>query len=342
MLGLIGLLSALFAGVVADAFSSANQPEDQADPADTSGAADPFAEGYPHVDTSHSSGFLDAEETDGILNSSDAPPQPAVDLSLSGTAQDDILSGDGGADSIWGGDGTDMLTGRDGADLLDGGAGDDALNGGAGDDQLFGGAGHDLLHGDDGDDLLDGGDGNDRLEACEGNDTLLGGAGDDVLIGGGGNDLLDGGAGQDALIGGNDDDRLMGGSGSDTLDGLNGNDEIWGQDTTGDDGILDFLNGGGGNDILHLGAGDYGNGGEGADQFELHDIGPNDPTPQIVDYNPAEDHLILLYDPAQHPDPQLSTQITGTGTTLLLDGIGVADLQGATGLDLSTVELRAA
>ena len=82
---------------MADAFSSANQPEDQADPADTSGAADPFAAGYPHVDTSHSSGFLDAEETDGILNSSDAPPQPAVDLSLSGTAQDDILSGDGGA-----------------------------------------------------------------------------------------------------------------------------------------------------------------------------------------------------------------------------------------------------
>jgi Ca2+-binding RTX toxin-like protein len=338
MLGLIGLLSALFAGVVADAFSSSNQHDDEADAPDAAAPDDPSVTEYISFDATGS----DADgNTDGIINSSDALPEPEADLQLSGGTQDDILSGNGGDDSLWGGDGNDMLSGRDGADLLEGGAGNDALNGGEGADQLFGGTGDDLLHGNTGDDLLNGGAGNDRLEGCEGNDTLLGGAGDDVLIGGGGNDLLQGGTGQDALIGGNDDDRLMGGTGSDTLDGLNGNDEIWGQDATGDDGTLDFLNGGGGNDILHLGAGDYGNGGEGADQFELHDIGPNDPTPQIVDYNPAEDHLILLYDPAQHPDPQLSTQITGTGTTLLLDGIGVADLQGATGLDLSTVELRA-
>lgn len=342
MLGLIGLLSALFAGVVADAFSSSNQPEDAADATDRPEAEDPFVAGYMDFATPVVTQTPDPDPAGGIINSSDAPAEPAVDLALSGTAQDDILSGEGGADSIWGGDGTDMLTGRDGADLLEGGAGNDALTGGAGIDQLFGGLGNDLLHGDEGDDLLDGGSGDDRLEGCEGNDSLSGGDGDDLLFGGGGNDLLQGGDGQDALIGGNEDDRLMGGRGSDTLDGLAGKDEIWGQDSTGDDGTLDFLNGGAGDDILHLGAGDYGNGGEGADQFELHKLGPNDPIPQIVDYNPAEDRLILLYDASLHPDPQLSTQITDSGTTLLLNGIAVANLQGATGLDLTKLELRIA
>ena len=342
MLGLIGLLGALFAGVVADAFSSSSQQEDGASSPDATAPDDPSATEYMTFDTLAATGSDADGDTDGIINSSDAPSEPAVDLSLAGSTLDDILSGNSGDDSIWGGDGNDMLTGRDGDDLLDGGDGNDALNGGAGADQLFGGAGVDLLHGDAGDDLLTGGAGNDRIEACEGNDTLLGGEGDDVLIGGGGNDLLQGGAGQDALIGGDDDDQLIGGIGSDTLDGLNGNDEIWGQDASGDDGTLDFLNGGGGDDILHLGAGDYGNGGEGADQFELHDIGPNDPTPQIVDYNPAEDQLILLYDASLHTEPQLSTQITDAGTTLLLNGVAVANLQGATGLDLSTVDLRAA
>ena len=105
---------------------------------------------------------------------------------------------------------------------------------------------------------------------------------------------------------------------------------------------MDFLNGGAGDDALHLGAGDYGNGGEGADSFTLHDIGPDGPLAQITDFNAAEDHLIVLYDPALHPDPQLSTQTTAAGTTLIVDGISVAYLQDTAELDLSRVELRAA
>ncbi|MGV8950320.1 MAG: calcium-binding protein [Cypionkella sp.] len=279
---------------------------------------------------------------DGLVTSSDTEPAAPEDLWFAGDDSNNILTGEGGDDSLIGNAGDDMLCGHAGDDWLEGGEGADGLNGGEGADLLLGGVGDDTLHGDSGNDSLYGGAGNDRLEGCEGDDSLFGGDGNDTLVAGDGNDALYGEAGADDLIGGHEDDALFGGTGQDNLDGGSGNDTLWGQDDHSDDRTTDFLNGGAGDDVLHLGAGDYGNGGDGADSFALQNIGPDDAPIQIVDFNAAEDHLIVLYDSALHPDPQLTSDTTEAGTTLMLDGVVVANLQSTQLLDLSTVELRAA
>lgn len=86
----------------------------------------------------------------------------------------------------------------------------------------FGGDGDDVLIGGCGNDYLNGGNGNDYLFGRYGNDKLAGEAGQDTMYGGDGNDILNGGTGRD---------RLFGEAGNDTLDG-------------GDDGAVDYLNGG--------------------------------------------------------------------------------------------------
>lgn len=346
MFGLLGLLGALFAGVVAEAFTpNPDTSETDSDaPDDSSEAQDEDSQlgNIFSMLNSASAPSGDDQEDDAFVGSSDDQPASTEPLWLEGDDLNNILAGQAGDDSLFGGAGDDMIAGNAGNDSLSGGDGRDGLNGGAGDDSLYGFDDDDTLHGDDGNDLLIGGAGNDRLEACAGDDTLYGGDGNDVLIAGGGNDQMSGDAGDDAMIGCDDNDKMFGGTGSDTLDGWAGDDTLWGQDDLSDDHEVDFLNGSAGDDLLHLGSGDYGNGGDGADIFQLHNYGPDDAATQITDFNAADDRLIVLYDPAVHPDPQLSSQSTAAGTTLLLDGVAVANLQGAASLDLSHIELRAA
>ena len=136
-----------------------------------------------------------------------------------------------------------------------------------------------------------------------------------------------------------------GGHGSDTLDGNDGNDTLWGEGPTSkDDHATDFVNGGAGNDELHLSSGDYGNGGEGSDQFVLDDIHHGDPVAQITDYNPHEDSLVVLYDAHLHPDPDVTVHTAegSSDATVMLDGMPVATVQGGAGLNASDIMLRAA
>ncbi|PHM10327.1 Ig-like domain-containing protein [Nostoc sp. 'Peltigera malacea cyanobiont' DB3992] len=76
---------------------------------------------------------------------------------------------------------------------------------------------------------------NDTLNGDIGNDNIYGADGNDLLYGDAGNDLLYGQNGHDYLYGGDGDDRLSPGSGSVTSDNL-----------------LDYVDGGNGNDILLL------------------------------------------------------------------------------------------
>jgi Ca2+-binding RTX toxin-like protein len=69
-------------------------------------------------------------------------------------------------------------------------------------EDAIGGSADDILIGDGKDNVLQGGPGNDILIGGDGNDTLKGGPGRDLLIGGLGGDVLDGGTGDDILIGG--------------------------------------------------------------------------------------------------------------------------------------------
>ena len=148
------------------------------------------------------------------------------------------------------------------------------------------------------------------------------GAGRDTLIGGTGDDTLDGGEDDDWLAGGEGSDLLIGGRGSDTLDGGEGSDTLYGAFPEGDDGAADFLNGGNGDDLLVLGAGDHGSGGAGADVFALGQWLGEGGFATITDYDAAEDRIVLVYDAAVHAAPQLKlVPLEGTeDVKILLDG----------------------
>jgi Ca2+-binding RTX toxin-like protein len=153
---------------------------------------------------------------------------------------------------------------------------------------------------------------------------------------------MTGTAGADQMTGGSGQDHLTASAGDDHLDGRAGNDTLWGAAPGAADTDVDILNGGEGDDILHLGAGDYGHGGAGADSFTLQDFGPGAPLMQITDFDPAEDDLVVIYDSALHPDPQLSLTEGNGATLLLLDGVPLASLTAGANIDLAAIRLQAA
>lgn len=150
-----------------------------------------------------------------------------------GSDGDDLFYGYGGDDTIKAKDGADSIYGGEGDDVLMGQAGDDLLVAGAGDDSLGGGKGNDVLNGGDGNDVLDGGAQDDVLDGGAGADSLYAGAGYDVLYGGDGNDYMNGGWASSSIS---------------ELYGEDGDDILWG----GGYGISHLLDGGAGNDELHV------------------------------------------------------------------------------------------
>lgn len=199
---------------------------------------------------------------------------------LSGGAGNDTIAGGQGNDIIGGGQGVDVLTGGDGNDTITGGAGADRyvfgntnvgqteivvetsaeanaldfststggvvanlqldtyiasmasrfiVTGATGQADFFqnvlGSSVGDAITGNDAPNSLLGNGGNDTIYGLAGNDTLGGGAGDDTLGGGTGNDSITGGTGSDSMIGGNNDDTFFANDGIlDTIDGGAGND----------------------------------------------------------------------------------------------------------------------
>ena len=89
--------------------------------------------------------------------------------------------------------------------------------------------------------------------AGSGNDSVIGGTLADLVDGGTGQDLLEGGAGDDTLVGGNAADTLIGGLGDDVMTGGNGKDvfAFTLANDEGDDRIVDFTSGKGG-DVLQI------------------------------------------------------------------------------------------
>ncbi len=287
---------------------------------------------------------IDTGEEGDLLDRVDIDSDPAPALSREddpeygdALAGDQIIAGGDPDEAITGGDGDDQINGYEGDDSLSGAAGDDHLYGGEGDDTLAGGTGDDLLHGGSGTDDLAGGDGADTLFGHSGDDTLAGGDGDDSLIGGFGADLLEGGAGDDALHGREGDDTLIGGEGADVLFGGGGNDLVIGAD---DDGAMDFLNGGEGDDTIHAGAGDYADGGEGMDSFLLSQWAEGSPEATIMDFNSAEDSLVLLYEDSGGLDPQVEIRTeeeTPDTGAVYVNGVKVATVHG--GGDLAPTDI---
>lgn len=126
--------------------------------------------------------------------------KPKVDVSITGTPNDDLLKGGEGDDKISGEDGADTISGKEGNDKINGGKNDDVLNGDLGNDTLKGGNGDDKISGEDGNDLIEGGKGDDVLSAGIGDEGILGNEGNDMLNGGEGVDIMAGGTGNDTFI----------------------------------------------------------------------------------------------------------------------------------------------
>lgn len=337
MFTILGLLGALLAGVTADALMSSRQETD--DDEDQANGPEETGDGGNLLDDLD--GQTGGQDRSPVSDDFDDPVEDGQDIT--GDAANDILSGGQGDDAIRGEGGSDLIDGRDGDDSIEAGSGNDFVSAGSGADTVDGGDGNDRIEGQAGDDSLVGGTGNDALAGHEGDDSLLGQAGADTLTGGTGSDVLDGGTGDDWLAGGEGNDRVFGAAGSDVLDGNAGDDWISGLQGDVDDFDADFLNGGTGNDSLVLGSGDFATGGDGDDDFVLQEWLTEGGVAHIDDYDAARDQLIIAYDPAAHPDPALTLELSpdGAQSTVLLDGAPVATVRGSP-IILSDIQLKAA
>ena len=163
--------------------------------------------------------------------------------SASGADGNDLLFG---IENIIGSAFDDTITGSAAGNVLTGGGGNDFLQARGGDDTLYGGTGNDYLGGGTGNDYLDGGDGWDRASFSNGStgpvtvDLRLQGAAQST------------GLGMDVLIG---IEHVTGTAFGDTLIGDNGANWLWG--ATDQAGVVDTIDGQGGDDLISVGAGDH-------------------------------------------------------------------------------------
>ena len=359
MLGILAVMGLFAGGFLADMVlnptADDDPPPDDDLPHGTEGMA-PWEQGQASLldepdDDADAKGAetpSDAEYPDDLPDSSDRPIVVEPGQRLVGDERSEILQTGSGDDTLLGQDGADQLLGFEGRDDLFGGAGNDNLDGGSGDDQLSGDAGDDWLQAGHGHDLLAGGQGHDHLAGQEGDDTLRGNEGHDSLAGGDGHDSLFGGLGDDELLGDGGDDWLSGGAGQDAVEGGTGQDTLSGLDDDGqDDHATDFLNGGAGDDLLILGAGDYGHGGDGGDTFFITPStggAGQDSISYVQDFDPTADRIVITFDPATNPQPELELlrdELTGN-VGLVLNGQPIALVQHAADLQLSDIELRPA
>lgn len=164
-----------------------------------------------------------------------------------------------------------------------------------------------IIDGEADGEMIAGIDGPDMIGGRAGDDTFSDGVDDDEVRGGSGADTLRGGAGADALQGGLDDDHLEGGMGADTLAGGHGHDTLTG--------IV--------ND-------------PGTDRIDAgHQA-------EIVDFSAGDDMLVVPYDGAAGPAPDVSLAPDAedpASQRLLLGGVEIAHIANAAGLTPALVAL---
>jgi len=277
----------------------------------------------------------DPEETPDTASDETAP----LENILLGTNAGEEIVGTDGVDLINGGAGDDSLSGKAGDDELYGRLDLDTLEGGAGDDSLWGGGDGDWINGGDGDDLAYGENGDDTVMGGAGDDTLTGSIGDDLVLGGDGDDAVSGYLGDDSLRGGLGADTLFGGWGNDTLSGLEDDDETDGWDDM-DEG--DFLNGGSGDDVITAGAHDIVTLGDGADTVILGNWLSAAHQAQVLDFDPAEDSLLILFDDSLEEEPEVALEPdaeNGAIPHVLLNGTRIAEVNTSEGLNVGHLTL---
>jgi hypothetical protein len=76
--------------------------------------------------------------------------------------------------------------------------------------------------------------------------------------------------------------------------------------------------------------------------MSLSDVTEGDDPAMIDDFDAETDHLVVVYDPELHPDPALTLEPMpdGGGMTVMLDGVPLAEIPGATDLRPEQVRLK--
>lgn len=324
MLWLAGMMGLMAVGSVA--VLGLEPPEEREEP---DYPPDARADGV--IGTTSISAFL--ENAVGSDDTRDAPGMIFVggddnDM-IEAAVGNDQIGGYGGDDILFGGLGSDDLHGAEGRDLIHGDDGDDTLHGEDDDDLLYGDAGDDSLFGHNGYDLLYGGDGQDTLQGSDGNDTLFGDAGDDALMGGLQDDHVHGGFGMDLLLGGWGDDTLNGIVGDPGTPGI--------KDLDG----ADYLNGGGGDDLILTGQDDTVTTGHGDDVVVLGDWIAQGHSAKVSDFDAQDDTLMMIWDDNTHAEPPTLTLRADDSDSntmhILLNGAETATVKGGRGLTAADV-----
>jgi hypothetical protein len=102
----------------------------------------------------------------------------------------------------------------------------------------------------------------------------------------------------------------------------------------------DFLNGGGGGDLILAGQGDLVDSGPGDDTVMIGDWITEGQPVQIFDFHPEEDRLVVFYDSEVGDAPALRLEPDGDAAlALLLNGVQIATVGNAAGLTLDHIAL---
>ncbi len=217
------------------------------------------------------------------------------------------------------------------------------VNTGSGNDTIIGNSGNNVIKAGSGADILYGGDGADTLYGEVGDDTFIGGKGNDVFYGGmnaftdSGNDTADYTSALFGIDANLDTGVVTGNASTEGTDALCGIENLTGSsldDTIrGKVGVINTLNGGGGNDTIYGGLdGDYIDGGTGTNSIDY-----SSETPNIkIDLNSARANYIsspTVYDTLI----SMQNATAGSGDDVLIGKSSSANtLKGGAGNDALT------
>lgn len=146
---------------------------------------------------------------------------------------------------------------------------------------------------------------------------------------------LQGSAEAEDLIGGAAHDVIAGGAGIDRIEGGDGNDVLHGDDDT----VGDWLDGGNGDDQLHLSGGDWAIGGLGADEFVLYSSSEEPAT--ITDFAAGTDHVTIRVDDPETAHVTVEHDLDGSAI-VFVDGDPLAFVTDGQGLEADQITVRPA
>lgn len=219
----------------------------------------------------------------------------------------------------------DNLEGTAGDDLIRGLRGNDTIDGGGGNDWIYAGEGNDEVAADPGNDriFLGGGDdvyGDYDIGTDEGSDTIEGGSGDDTITVNSGTHEIWGDDADGDLEG---DDSITAYGGQVTIHGGKGNDTLAAFDgTAGGEGVSDTLYGGDGNDVIHVGSGDFADGGDGRDIYHLS----ADMDESTIAYGQG-DTVVINYEGSPDSPPEVKVVQAGDDAQVVVNGTLLATLK---------------